>query len=285
MAQIHKEMAHTSSIMDEPIEEVNYPALKPTRYIPRRAPPVSIERNLNRFEDEMMEYLSRANRRRVRRRVARLRREIRGIYQRYDRHQLVERERALNGFLRTHRIDGVRGYGQRAFTHYIRPRVVRFLDERKKPYKMKFLFTCRYEKGEDSIDRYFHTDVMTITKDDDVGEIYNELILGILEKIEEFQNMGSGWQFEQVVSFDINVDPCTPLAGSSFIKVPKELEGKHAIINVRNEKDNECFKWAVTSAAFPRKKDPQRLNKEMRVNAAKLNWEGIDFPTPLCQIA
>ena len=127
---MHKKMAHTSSIMDEPIEEDNYTVLKPTRYEPRRVPPVTIERNLNRFEDEMMEYLSRANRRlrrRVRKRVARLRREIRGIYQRYDRHQLVERERTLNGFLRTHRVDGVRGYDQRTFTHYIRPRVVRFL--------------------------------------------------------------------------------------------------------------------------------------------------------------
>ena len=235
----------------------------------------------------MMEYLSRANRRlrrRVGKRVARLRREIREIYQRYDRHQIVERERALNGFLRTHRIDGVRGYNQRNFTHYIRPRVVRFLDERKKPYKMKFLLTCRYKKGNETIDRYFHSDVMTITQGDNVGEIYNSLISKIHEEIEKFQNKGSGWQFEQVMSFDINVDPYTPLAGRSYIKLPKELTGKHAIINVRNEKDNECFKWSVVSAVFPRKKDPQRLNNEMRVNAAKLNWEGIDFPTPLSQI-
>ena len=228
-----KKMAHTSSIMDEPIEEVNYPVLRPTRYVATREPPVIIERNLGRFEDEMMEYLSRANkrlRRRVRRRVARLRREIRGIYQRYSRYQLVERERALNGFLRTHRIDGVRGYGQRAFTHYIRPRVVRFLDERKKPYKMKFLLNCKYKKGDEIMDRYFHSDVVIITQGDDVGEIYNELISKILEKIEEFQNSGSGWQFVQVMSFDINVDPYTPLAGSSYIEVPKELVGKHAII-------------------------------------------------------
>ena len=96
--------------------------------------------------------------------------------------------------------------------------------------------------------------------------------------------MGSGWQFEQVVSFDINTNPYTPLAGSSYIEVPKELAGKHAIINVKNVKDNECFKWAVTTAVFPRKKNMQRLNGEMREDAAKLNWEGIDFPTPLSQI-
>ena len=285
MAHYLKEMAHTSSIMDEPIKEINVPVIKPIPYDKGRGnPPLTIRRNFNRFADWIMNFVPIPRRRRVSRRIARLRREIGEIYQRYDRHQIVERKRALNGFLRTHRIDGVRGYGQRAFTNYIRPRVVRFLDERKKPYKMKFLLNCRYKKGEDIIDRYFHTDVMIITQGDDVGEIYNELILGILGEVEEFQNNGSGWQFEQVLSFDINVNPYTPLAGSSYIEVPKELAGKHAIINVRNVKDNECFKWAVTSAAFPRKKDPQRLNGELRENAARLNWEGIDFPTPLSQI-
>ena len=278
-------MAHTSSIMDEPIEEIDVPVMKPIPYKRGKSPPLTIRRNFNRFADWIIDLVPQPRRRMVSRRIERLRGEIRRIYQRYDRHQIVERERALGGVLRTHRIDGVRGYDQRSFTHYIRPRVVKFLDERKKPYKMKFLANCKFKKGEEELDRYFHTDVITITQGDDVGEIYNELIQGILEEIGEFQNMGSGWQFEQVLSFDINTNPYTPLAGSSYIEVPKELAGKHAIINVKNVKDNECFKWAVTSAAFPRKKNMQRLNGEMRENAERLNWEGIVFPTPLSQIA
>ena len=46
-----------------------------------------------------------------------------------------------------------------------------------------------------------------------------------------------------------------------------------------------CFKWAVTSAMFPRKVHPERLNDEMHINAKKLDWSGIEFPTPLNQIA
>ena len=280
-------MAHTSLIMDEPIREVNLKIpLRPTPYRERQSLPLAIRRNFNRFADWIINLVPRPRRRVASRRIERLRGEIGRIYQRYDRHQIVERERALGGFLRTHRIDGVKGYGQRDFTHYIRPRVVRFLGEKKKkPYKVKFLIHCNFKKGEEETDRYFHTDVVTVTQGDDVGEIYNSLVAQILEKIEEFQNMGSGWQFEQVLSFDINTNPYTPLAGSSYIEVPKELAGKHAIINVKNVKDNECFKWAVTSAVFPAKKDPQRLNGEMRANAARLNWIGIDFPTPISQIA
>ena len=277
-------MAHTSSIMDEPIEEINVPVMKPIPYKRDKSPPIMIRRNFNRFANWIIDLVPQTRRRVVNRRIERLRGQIGRIYERYDRHQIVERERALGGFLRTHRIDGVRGYGQRDFTHYVRPRMVGFLQDRKKPYKVKFLLNIKFKKGKEERNEYIHTDVVTVTQGDDVGEIYNTLVAQILEKIEEFQNMGSGWQFEQVVTFDINTDPYTPLAGSSYIEVPKELVGKHAIINVKNVKDNECFKWAVTSAIFQLKKDPQRLSK-VKPNAKRLNWEGIDFPTPFSQIA
>ena len=282
-----RRMSHTRNIMDEPIEEINVPVMKPIPYDQRRGRPpfITIRRNFNRLADEMMAYIPRPRRRRVRRRIGRLRREIRNIYQIYDRLQLNRREAPLRGFLNMYRIDGERGYDQRTFTQYIRPRVIEFLDERrKKPLKMKIVFTCKFQKGDDIICWYFHTDVKTITQDDDLREIYNLLISEILAKMDKFQNKGSGWQFEQVVSFDINVDPYAPLSGSSYIKTPNELAGKHAIINVKNERDNKCFRWAVTSAVFPRKKDPQRLNSEMRGNSEKLNWINIDFPTPLNQI-
>ena len=265
-------MAQPKNIMDEPIEEINVPVMQPTRYVPRKKPSIRIERNFNRFADWIMAYVPKTKRRRVNRRIGRLRTEIRNIYQRYDRLQLHRREAPLRGFLNTYRINGEREYDQRTFTQYIRPRVIKFLDERrKKPLKMKIVFTCKFKKGDDTNYGYFHTDVKTITQDDDLGEIYNMLIAECLEKIDKFQNKGSGWQFEQVVSFDININPYRPLSGSSYIKTPKELAGKHAIINVKNEMDNECLKWAVTSAVFPRKKDPQRLNSEMRENSKRLN--------------
>ena len=250
-------MSQPKNIMDEPIEEIKVPVIKPTRYVPRKPPFIIIRRNFNRFAEEMMAYIPRPRRRRVRRRIGRLRREIREIYQRYDRLQLYRREAPLRGFINTFRIDGERGYDQRTFTQYVRPRIIRFLGERKKPLKMKLILTCKFQKGDDTNYGYFHTDVREIMVDDDLGEIYNLLISEILAKIGKFQNKGSGWQFEQVVSFDINVDPYTPLGGGSYIKTPKEIAGKQAIINVKNERDNKCFVWSVTSAAFPKKKDPQ----------------------------
>ncbi len=45
-------------------------------------------------------------------------------------------------------------------------------------------------------------------------------------------------------------------------------------------KDNECFKWAVTQAQHPVSKNshPYRVTKELRLQAKKYNWDNITFP-------
>ena len=106
----------------------------------------------------------------------------------------------------------------------------------------------------------------------------------MLEKVQQFQNEGSGWQFENIKLFDIFIDSFQPLVGSSYIILPKKLAVKKAIINVKNEKDHDCLKWAVTSAVYPKEKDPQRLNKKERFDSESFNWDGIDFPVSLNQI-
>ena len=105
-----------------------------------------------------------------------------------------------------------------------------------------------------------------------------------LEKVAKFQNKGSGWQFDQVEYFDINIDPFEPLVGSSYIELPQILAKKKAIINVKNENDHECFKWAVTSAVYIQKIHPERLNKQMMENSKNFDWSGMEFPTSLKQI-
>ena len=69
-----------------------------------------------------------------------------------------------------------------------------------------------------------------------------------------------------------------PLKGNSYIELPKELRGKQAIINMKNTKYNECFKWAVTRALHPKVENPQRIDKDLRERANDLNWNGIEFP-------
>ena len=79
-------------------------------------------------------------------------------------------------------------------------------------------------------------------------------------------------------------DPYEPLSGSSYIPLPSKLASKKAIINVKNHKDHECFKWAVTSAIYTQDVHPERLNKKMRENSNNFDWSGMEFPVSLQQI-
>ena len=46
---------------------------------------------------------------------------------------------------------------------------------------------------------------------------------------------------------------------------------------MQNE-DDECFKWCVTRALNPVQGNPERITKELRAQADKLDWSNIEFP-------
>ena len=117
-----------------------------------------------------------------------------------------------------------------------------------------------------------------------MSELFNVMTSRLIELSQQFQNQGFGWQFSKVETLDINIDPFEPFYGSSYIPLPKKIADKKAIINVKNESDNYCFKWAVTSAIYTAKNNPERPNKNMRDNSEKFNCKGIEFPVSLKQI-
>ena len=75
-----------------------------------------------------------------------------------------------------------------------------------------------------------------------------------LEPMEEgifnFNQRGSNWRFQRVVDLEISLAEYDPTGDSSYIPLTKKLNGKKAIINMKNEY-NQCFKWSVTRALNP----------------------------------
>ena len=69
--------------------------------------------------------------------------------------------------------------------------------------------------------------------------------------------------------------------GSSYIDLPDWVKNKKAVINPKNEHDNECFKWAVVVALHHEDigRDAQRISK-IKPFSERYNWKGISFPTP-----
>ena len=67
-----------------------------------------------------------------------------------------------------------------------------------------------------------------------------------------------------------------PLAGSSYIKLTKELNHpRKGLINIKNIDDNECFKWCLVR--YLRSKN----YKADRDFAKKLDFKDIKFPVKI----
>ena len=75
-----------------------------------------------------------------------------------------------------------------------------------------------------------------------------------------------------------------PLAGSSYFKLPKELDHpRKGLINVQNISDNECFKWCEVTYTLEIiiQEELENLTKYMR---DKLDFKDIKFPVKVRDI-
>ena len=72
--------------------------------------------------------------------------------------------------------------------------------------------------------------------------------------------------------------------GSSYIDLPNELKNsKKGLINIKNNKDNECFRWCHVRHLNPQEKDSQRITKADKKYVEKLDYTGIEFPVNVKQ--
>ena len=153
-------------------------------------------------------------------------------------------------------------------------------------FGLKVNFEIERNGETQEMSHYFKEDqphVFTRNDKEQIEQKYEEFMERIKGEIENWSLQGSGWEIESIELAYVNVAKYQPLRGGTYLRLPAELAKKKAIINVKN-KDNECLKWAIRAALFPPKdgKNPQRPNKYPQNDG--INYEGIDFPTPVKQI-
>ncbi|EDO27575.1 predicted protein, partial [Nematostella vectensis] len=178
-------------------------------------------------------------------RVERLKERIKRLHEEVeDRFTPKEQQTALKGYLKTHGIAGQRGYDPKTFIARIKPKVLELIGRQEKPIKVKFIFTCGFIKEDPATAQieeelgYFHTEKPEIvTESTDLSDLFDTMTNYLLGLVEQFQKQSSGWQFDQVEYFDINIDPLEPLSGSSYIPLPclNSFRCKQSL-----EKHSEC---------------------------------------------
>ena len=79
--------------------------------------------------------------------------------------------------------------------------------------------------------------------------------------IDAWINKGSGWNVESIESQYINISTYRPLAGSSYMDLPAELESpRKRLIDIKN-KDQKCFLFCHVRHINPSKKHPEGIKK------------------------
>ena len=115
----------------------------------------------------------------------------------------------------------------------------------------------------------------------DISELYNEMTDEIEEEIQKVEEAeGSGWAFYGVISLVLHTTRWEPLYGSSYIPLDPYLANKKAIINMKNE-DDKCFMWCVLRALYPKNKNAERIDKDLKSKQDIINMKDICYPVSL----
>ena len=138
------------------------------------------------------------------------------------------------------------------------------------------------EGNQETVNQMFSGGARTILRENQFEEAYVESINKIWKNFDEWISNGSGWRLNRVQNIYLNTAAYEPIRGSSYIKTPKAIEGKKAIINVQN-KDDKCFMWAVLSARHPAKDHVDRVDNYTDFEG-ELDFKGISFPVTVDDI-
>ena len=95
---------------------------------------------------------------------------------------------------------------------------------------------------------YVWSDNVSIMQGEDTNDIFKEPFESFLHNYQkELRNIrGSDFVFESVDLLDYKLHRVRLKRDGSYINSPRWLDYKKAVINPKNENDDECLQWSIT---------------------------------------
>ena len=113
----------------------------------------------------------------------------------------------------------------------------------------------------------------------DTENTFKSIFITIISNIQKLFGKGSIWIIDSVIDDTISILKYNHLAGSSYTKLPKELNhpGKD-LINIQSTGHNECFKRCLVRYLNPAEHNPGRIAKADEDFAKRLGFKDIKVP-------
>ena len=169
------------------------------------------------------------------------------------------------------------------FLEYAKPAILNIFNSNRNIKTILYLY-CLMQNIQSitPVEFAFHSkDLKLVLEGTDISELYNEMTDEIEEEIQKVENSeGSGYTFVKVIKLVLHTTKWEPLYGSSYIPLDPYLANKKAIINMKNE-DDKCFMWCVLRALYPKNKNAERIDKDLKSKQDIINMKGICYPVSL----
>ena len=168
------------------------------------------------------------------------------------------------------------------FLEYAKPAILNIFNSNRNIKTILYLH-CYMGRIEDNdnkpVEFAFHSnDLKLVLEGTDISELYDEMVDEIEEELQKVENAeGSGWVFFGVIKLVLHTTKWEPIYGSSYIPLDPYLANKKAIINMQNE-DDKCFMWSVLRALYPKNKNAERIDKDLKSKQDNINMKGICYP-------
>ena len=115
--------------------------------------------------------------------------------------------------------------------------------------------------------------------------MFQSIFSTIISNIQKSLGKGSGWIIDSVIDHNIIISMYNPLAGSSYIKLSKELaHPRKRLINIQITDDNEYFKWCLVRYLNHADQNPRRITKADKDFGKRLDFKYSKFPVKIRDI-
>ena len=263
-----------TNILDTEIPDIAVNVLRPTKYKPE---PKKVETNMTSWS--------------IQRPVASIQRskkmkdKVMSLFGQTPDYEVTPIRRLLNNTVSHHEVlPRDETISPQDFLREIRQTVISFIRERSEN-KIRLELVCEMvmlnpvtREVAETVESSFRTRQESVYESTDLGDLYGRMTAKMLESFSAYLKKGSGWMFKIILRLKITLSENKPVRGSSYIPLPKGLKTR-SFINVKNKKDNHCFKWAILRHIHPEEKDPQLIGN-LKKHVDELNWDEIEFPTP-----